>query len=119
MSVVVRESIQGSSDKHRAWVLLAAGLTGCAAHQAKVFDAELKPFVDKNLTAITKYIGYPDTMLDVLGKTVYTWGIDVKVCKLLDHDGSRRRPQGSPHRLGRIFKWRRPGLRMAAGINPL
>jgi hypothetical protein len=77
-------------------VLLAAGLTGCAAHQAKVFDAELKPFVDKNLTAITKYIGYPDTMLDVLGKTVYTWGIDVKVCKLqitTDPGGGRKAPR--------------------------
>jgi hypothetical protein len=80
-------------DMQRAWVLLAAGLTGCAAHQARVFDAELKPFVGKNLTAITKYIGYPDTKLDVLGKIVYAWGTDVKVCKLqitTDPDGTIR-----------------------------
>jgi hypothetical protein len=63
-------------------VAAALLLAACAVHQAKVFDDELRPFVGKNLSAITKYIGYPDAKLEVLGKTVYTWGTDVTVCKL-------------------------------------
>jgi hypothetical protein len=64
------------------YLVLVVLLAGCAAHQVKVFNAELDRYVGKNLTAITKYIGPPDTKLEVLGKTVYAWGTDVTVCKL-------------------------------------
>jgi hypothetical protein len=77
----------------RKLIVAAALLTGCAAHQAKVFNNELRPFIGKPLSAITKYIGYPDGKLEVLGTMVYTWGTDVTVCKLqitTDPDGMIR-----------------------------
>ena len=64
------------------YLVLAMLLTGCVAHQVKGFNAELDRFVGKNLTAITKYIGYPDRKLQVEDKTVYTWGTPDSACKL-------------------------------------
>lgn len=64
------------------YVVLVILLTGCVAHQVKGFNTELDRFVGKPLPAITKYIGYPDAKLEVLGNTVYTWGADIAACKL-------------------------------------
>jgi hypothetical protein len=63
---------------------------GCVAHQVKGFNAELTHFVGKPLPAITKYIGPPDSKLEVLGNTVYAWGTPDSPCKLqltTDRDG--------------------------------
>jgi hypothetical protein len=68
--------------KRSIWALTILALCGCAAHQAKVLEDELRPFVGKPLSAITKYIGYPDAKLQIDAETVYTWGTDVKLCKL-------------------------------------
>lgn len=68
-------------------------LTGCAAHQAKVLDSEMRAFIGKPLTEISRHIGYPDSKIDVLGNSVYTWGTDIAGCKLqvtTDADGTIR-----------------------------
>lgn len=72
-------------------LIVLIALAGCAARmETKWFNDELQHFVGKNLTDITKYIGPPDTKLDVQGSTVYTWTPQPYDCKLhltTDSDG--------------------------------
>jgi hypothetical protein len=79
----------------RAMILMAAAaLAGCAgAMGAKWLNEELQYFVGKNLSVIEKRIGPPDSKLEVLGSTVYTWTPQPFDCKLhltTDPDGTIR-----------------------------